>query len=75
MDASNLGVIATVRGNDRDALKYYESGSADARGAGLVAKQSMLSSTSACCTAHVPLRRSGSCLFRGEEKSASSWVI
>jgi putative nucleotidyltransferase with HDIG domain len=34
--ASNLGVIATVRGDDRDALKYYESGLADARGAGLV---------------------------------------
>ena len=34
--ASNLGVIATVRGNDSDALMYYESGLADARGAGLV---------------------------------------
>ena len=34
--ASNLGIIATVRGDDRDALKYYESGLADARGAGLV---------------------------------------
>ena len=36
MTASNLGVIATVRGDDRDALRYYESGLADARGAGLV---------------------------------------
>jgi putative nucleotidyltransferase with HDIG domain len=36
MTASNLGVIATVRGDDRDALKYYESGLNDARGAGLV---------------------------------------
>jgi putative nucleotidyltransferase with HDIG domain len=38
MTASNLGVIATVRGDDREALKYYESGLADARGAGLVAE-------------------------------------
>ncbi|MDB4890747.1 MAG: diguanylate cyclase [Gemmatimonadetes bacterium] len=36
MTASNLGVIATVRGDDRDALQYYESGLSDARGAGLV---------------------------------------
>jgi putative nucleotidyltransferase with HDIG domain len=36
MTALNLGVIATVRGNDRDALKYYETGLSDARGAGLV---------------------------------------
>jgi putative nucleotidyltransferase with HDIG domain len=34
--ASNLGIIATVRGEDREALKYYETGLADARGAGLV---------------------------------------
>ena len=38
MVASNLGIIATVRGDDREALKYYESGLADARGAGLVAE-------------------------------------
>jgi putative nucleotidyltransferase with HDIG domain len=36
MTASNLGVIATVRGNDAEALAYYESGLIDARGAGLV---------------------------------------
>ena len=36
MTASNLGVIATVRGEDRDAIRYYESGLSDARGAGLV---------------------------------------
>ncbi len=36
MTASNLGVIATVRGDDPDALRYYESGLSDARGAGLV---------------------------------------
>ena len=36
MTASNLGVIATVRGDDRDALRYYESGLGEARGAGLV---------------------------------------
>ncbi|MEP6732298.1 MAG: HD domain-containing phosphohydrolase [bacterium] len=36
MTASNLGVIATVRGDDRDAMRYYESGLADARGAGLI---------------------------------------
>ena len=36
MTASNLGVIASVRGEDRDAIRYYESGLADARGAGLV---------------------------------------
>ena len=36
MTASNLGVIASVRGEDRDAIRYYESGLAGARGAGLV---------------------------------------
>jgi putative nucleotidyltransferase with HDIG domain len=36
MTALNLGVIATVRGDDREALHYYESGLRDARGAGLV---------------------------------------
>ena len=36
MTASNLGVIATVRGDDRDAQRFYESALADARGAGLV---------------------------------------
>ena len=36
MTASNLGIIATVRGDDREALKYYETGLSDARGAGLV---------------------------------------
>ena len=36
MTASNLGIIATVRGNDAEALRYYESGLSDARGAGLV---------------------------------------
>ena len=36
MTGSNLGIIATVRGDDPDALKYYESGLSDARGAGLV---------------------------------------
>lgn len=36
MTASNLGIIATVRGDDADALRYYESGLRDARGAGLV---------------------------------------
>ena len=36
MTASNLGVIATVRGDDAEALRYYESGLKDARGAGLV---------------------------------------
>lgn len=38
MTAFNLGVIATVRGDDREALEYHESGLADARGAGLVAE-------------------------------------
>ncbi len=36
MTASNLGIIATVRGDDVEALRFYESGLADARGAGLV---------------------------------------
>ena len=36
MTASNLGIIATVRGDDADALRYYESGLADSRNAGLV---------------------------------------
>ena len=36
MTASNLGVIATVRGDDLEALRYYESGLGDARGGGLV---------------------------------------
>ncbi len=36
MTAVNLGIIASVRGDDRDALQYYESGLNDARGAGLV---------------------------------------
>ena len=36
MTASNLGIIATVRGDDPDALMYYESGLAEARSAGLV---------------------------------------
>ena len=36
MTASNLGVIATVRGDDGEALRYYETGLIDARGAGLV---------------------------------------
>lgn len=35
MTASNLGVIATVRGDDAEALRYYESGLAEARSAGL----------------------------------------
>ena len=35
MTASNLGVIATVRGDDPDALRFYESALGDARGAGL----------------------------------------
>ena len=35
MTASNLGVIATVRGDDPAALQFYESALADARGAGL----------------------------------------
>ncbi|MEO7455173.1 MAG: tetratricopeptide repeat protein, partial [Gemmatimonadaceae bacterium] len=36
LTASNLGIIATVRGDDREALRYYESGLADARVAGHV---------------------------------------
>ena len=36
MTASNLGVIATVRGDDKEALQYYESGLTEARKAGLV---------------------------------------
>ena len=36
MTALNLGIIATVRGDDQDALGYYESGLGDARSAGLV---------------------------------------
>ena len=36
MTASNLGVIATVRGEDIEALRYYESGLTDARSGGLV---------------------------------------
>ena len=36
MTALNLGVIATVRGDDREALRFYESGLGDARGANLV---------------------------------------
>ncbi len=36
MTALNLGVIATVRGDDRDALHYYNSGLSDARRAGIV---------------------------------------
>ncbi len=36
MTASNLGMIATVRGDYADALNYYESGLTGARGAGLV---------------------------------------
>jgi putative nucleotidyltransferase with HDIG domain len=35
MTASNLGVIATVRGDEQEALRYYESSLSDARGAGL----------------------------------------
>ncbi len=36
MTALNLGVIAAVRGDDREALRCYESGLGDARGAGLI---------------------------------------
>ena len=36
MTALNLGVIATVRGDDPEALFFYESGLRDARSAGLV---------------------------------------
>jgi putative nucleotidyltransferase with HDIG domain len=35
MTASNLGVIASVRGDDAEARRYFESGLADARLAGL----------------------------------------
>lgn len=35
MTASNLGVIATVRGEDNEARAYFESSLMDARGAGL----------------------------------------
>jgi putative nucleotidyltransferase with HDIG domain len=35
MTASNLGIIATVRGDERVALEYYKSALSDARGAGL----------------------------------------
>ena len=36
MTAGNLGVIATVRGDDPEALRFYESVLSDARTAGLV---------------------------------------
>ncbi len=36
MTATNLGAIATVRGDDKAALAYFESGLSEARGAGLV---------------------------------------
>ena len=36
MTASNLGIIATVRGDDAGALRFYESALSDARGGGLV---------------------------------------
>lgn len=35
MTASNIGVIATVRGDDEVARRYFEAGLADARSAGL----------------------------------------
>ena len=35
MTATNLGMIATVRGDHEQALKYHQSGLADARAAGL----------------------------------------
>ena len=35
MTASNIGVIATVRGDDEVAQRYFEAGLTDARGAGL----------------------------------------
>jgi putative nucleotidyltransferase with HDIG domain len=41
MTASNLGVIATVRGDEQDALQYYQSSLVDARGAGLADQASV----------------------------------